>query len=242
MPDDEPTSPAPPGTTVHHIAPKLPTFWPEDPELFFVRVEAEFDKARPKITSEQTKFSYLVGTLDKDHATLVRNQLVTPDPNTPFTALKNELVRQFTLADHTRIQRAQVESLADKKPSALLCRLQQLLPATKFKDTYIRDLFLSKMPENLQAVLASMTQKNLQDLAQTADEIIDFQPQSIAATPQVHSEINALREEVYALRGDLQRQRQGKSEGPGMQRYCWYHSRFGRKATKCAAPCQWKGN
>lgn len=241
--DEQANVASPPETTMHHISPKIPAFWPEDPELFFVRVDAEFAKSHPKITTEQTKFSYLVGALDKHQATLVRSQLLNPDPSTPFTSLKTELIRQFTLADHARLQRAQEETLQDKKPSALLCRLQQLLPSAKFNDTYIRDLFLLKMPVNLQTVLAAMTDKNLQSLAETADAIIDFEPQTSITSPQTGSEINALREEVHALRSELQRNNRprtpGRANSSTSNQFCWYHSRFGRQAKKCVNPCSW---
>lgn len=224
------------GQLIAHVAPKIPSFWPEDPELFFVRVEAEFVKANPKITSENTKFSYLVGALDKDHATLVRQYLLVPDTTSPYTKLKDELVRQFTPADHARLQRAKAETLGDKKPSALLCRLQQLLPSAKFKETYIRDLFLSKLPSGLQLVLAAMSEKDLRALAETADSIIDFQPQLPAET-SASSEVNFLRNEVAALRSELQKK--STRINRNSNQLCWFHERFGRKARKCQAPCNW---
>lgn len=240
--EDETENSSPNTTTIMHVAPKLPKFWPEDPELFFVRVEAEFAKSHPKISTEQTKFSYLVSSLAKEHAMLVRNFLLHPDALIPYSALKDELIRQFSLPDHARLQHAQAESLEDRKPSALLCRLQQLLPTNKFSDTFVRDLFLSKMPANIQTVLAAMVEKELQSLAATADAIVDFKASPAPATMQA-AEINALREEVSALRTQLQRQGQqnrgyttSNDSGNGL---CWYHNKFGRKAQKCVRPCRW---
>ena len=132
MPDTHTLEASSDSSVVYHIAPKIPNFWADDPELFFIRVEAEFSKAHPKITAEQTKFSYLVGSLDKDHAMLVRSQLVSPDSTEPYSALKRELIRQFTLPEHSRLALAQAETLSGKKRSNLLCRLSKIQCQLRF--------------------------------------------------------------------------------------------------------------
>lgn len=251
-----------------HIAPKIPAFWPQDPELFFVRVEAEFNKASPKITTESTKFSHLVGTLDKSTAALVRNQLLNPDPSEPYSKLKDELIRKFTLSDHSRQAQAKEETLGDQKPSALLCRLQQLLPVNKFSDAQIRDLFISKMPAHVQPVLATMSAQSLETVATTADAVIDFGPPSaninqvsnrgsetFSETSVTDQEIASLRQEVNFLRREIrtqssrqqwpqssQQQRRQLPPRLSQQSQCWYHARFGKNALKCVKPCNFQGN
>jgi len=42
---------------VDKVSVKLPPFWAENPETWFVQVEAQFEIAN--ITAEQTKFNYL---------------------------------------------------------------------------------------------------------------------------------------------------------------------------------------
>ena len=48
----------PPKTVAATIV-KLPTFWIEDPELWFAQVECVFNNRQPKITQEATKYNYV---------------------------------------------------------------------------------------------------------------------------------------------------------------------------------------
>jgi hypothetical protein len=240
-----------------HLAAKIPPFWPQDPELFFVRVEAEFNKARPAITVEATKFSHLVGALDKETAGLVRNQLLHPDATEPYTKLKNELIRKFTLSDHACQTHARELLLGDKKPSALLCKLQQLLPSEKFSDAQVRDIFISKMPTHIQPILATMSTQSLETVATTADAVIDFGPcstnnnsvnecsiphDSVEHQGQRLSDMTSLQQEVNVLRRELQQFKQNSRPATSARsaQRCWYHLKFGKNAKKCVPPC--KGN
>ena len=49
---------------VGNLMVKLPTFWPNKPEAWFVQAEANF-RAR-RITSQKTQFNFVVVALDAD--------------------------------------------------------------------------------------------------------------------------------------------------------------------------------
>ena len=55
------------------VALKLPVFWNQQPAVWFAQAEAQF--AIRNITSEQTKYYYLVASLDQETATRVLDQL-----------------------------------------------------------------------------------------------------------------------------------------------------------------------
>ena len=61
-----PPSSQPPEGSVQAVAIKLPDFWPENPEIWFVRVEAQL-RSR-SVTPDQTKFDYIVSALDSTTA------------------------------------------------------------------------------------------------------------------------------------------------------------------------------
>ena len=82
----------PPVASVSAVSVKLPPFWPSDPDLWFAQVKAQF--ATRGITVEQTKYEYIVSALAPDTATTVRDLILTPPANTPYTTLKRELIKR----------------------------------------------------------------------------------------------------------------------------------------------------
>ena len=64
---------APPAQpAVAAVALKLPAFWTSDPEVWFAQV-AQYQKRNPPITTDQTKFEYVVTSLEPAAAKEVRS-------------------------------------------------------------------------------------------------------------------------------------------------------------------------
>ena len=68
---------------------KLHPYWSNDPALWFSQVEAQFTTRG--ITSELTKYAYVVGSLQPEVAQEVRDLLINPPAENPYAVLKPNL-------------------------------------------------------------------------------------------------------------------------------------------------------
>ncbi|XP_064483070.1 uncharacterized protein LOC135395913 [Ornithodoros turicata] len=188
-PAASPSSTAPPtSAAVQHFAVRLPPFWPQNPAVWFLQVECQFELAH--ITTQLTKFRHVVSVLPQDIAAQVVDILSAPPANAPFDALKTAILERTTASERKRLQQLlTAEELGDRRPSQLLRDMQNLLAdrAATFDPTLLKELFLSRLPANVQMILATATTHPLQDLAAHADKIMEVSPPQVAAIPAAAS-------------------------------------------------------
>lgn len=234
---------------------KLPPFWPADPEVWFAQVEAHF--ATKKLTSQKTRFDYVIASLSPEIATEVRDLILKPPEINPYDTLKKQLIKRTAPPEQRRLQQLfSSEELGDRKPTQLLRQMQQLLGdrAGTLDSTFLKQLFLQRLPANIRTVLATApTSTTLDELAELADRIAEVATPTIATVTsnQPASELEQLRAEISKLQVAIQsltkdRRSRSPSRGPRLRSpgpptsadtICWYHRRFGEAATKCTPPC-----
>ena len=152
---------------------KLPPYWSNDPALWFSQVEAQFTTRG--ITSELTKYAHVVGSLQPEVAQEVRDLLINPPAENPYTQLKSELVKRTSASEQQRLhQLLNAEQLGDRKPTQLLRRMQQLLGETQLERSIMTQVFLQRLPTNAQLILASSKDTlDTESLAKLADKILE---------------------------------------------------------------------
>lgn len=167
---------------VHRVSVKLPPFWPEDVELWFAQVEAQFTIAN--IVQERTKFAYAVAQLEGRYAHEVRDIIKSPPAVNPYNHLKNELIRRLSLSVNQRLKQILMEEeIGLRKPSQFLRHMQSLAGNTPVHEDLIRQLWLSRLPLQVQAILiAQPPDQTLDQLAQVADKIYDVSPPTFQGT------------------------------------------------------------
>ena len=176
--------------------------------------------------------------------------------------MKEQLIKCTAASEQRRLKQLfNSEELGNRKPTQLLRRMQQLLGDTPgiTDGSFIRELFLQRLPANVRMVLASTSDSvSLDDLAQLADKIVEVSaPQSVSTVRSSN-----LSDEVEKLKGQLTNLTQLVKSLPFQRKklhpahqapappdsnnvndttVCWYHQKYGQSAHKCKSPCTYSG-
>ena len=218
----------PESATVSATAVKLPPFWSGNPEVWFKQVESNF--ATRKITTEQTKFDYVIQALDNSTAEKVQAVILSP-PEEPYNTIKASLIKIF---GKTQAQKDQdvlnINGLGDKKPSELLQHIHNLNadPAT-----LVKAFFLAQLPPEVRQILALSDKTDIKDLAQEADRIMEVS--QLANNSQVNA-TGELRKPFR--RNPVNPVPKSDQQWPLLPGLCKYHSKFGDRARSCLPPCK----
>lgn len=259
--DDEPMT--------NQVGLRIPSFWPDDPELWFAQLDGYFTIG--KITDDDIKYSTVLSRIEPKEAREVRDVIKNPPSSNKYKAIKTALVQRLSDSQGQRIkQLLEQEELGDRKPSQFLRHLATLA-GTTVPDELLRTLWLGRLPPQTQAILASRADDKLYDVAEQADRIHEVNhralvlstahPQAAAAAlPQNQwmNHIEVLTKQVAALtmqmttmaktfQEDRERSRsrnrsrgRPRSRTPKKDSICYYHRRFGADAYRCAQPCSYK--
>jgi hypothetical protein len=134
-------------TEKSRMAVRLPPFWAERPAVWFAQAEAQFSLAG--ISSERTKFHYVISQLDQGYAADVEDIITSPPLQDPYT----ELLKRLSLSREQRAHRIlTLEEIGVRKPSQFLRHLRSLVP--DLPDYFLRTIWTSGLPAKVQATLA----------------------------------------------------------------------------------------
>lgn len=155
---------------LNRVSIKFPPFWKSDPELWFMQIEAQFQIA--KVTTDETKFFHVVGSVDSEVLTQVADLVKTPPPNDKYATLRKRLIEQFGQSADEKLSRLlQGFELGDRKPSQLLREMRTIASGTTLDDSVLRNLLLKSLPPHAQTILAA-SKETLEGLTLAADKIL----------------------------------------------------------------------
>ncbi|XP_023336000.1 uncharacterized protein LOC111707176 [Eurytemora carolleeae] len=112
---------------LNSVSVKVPAFWPDSAEAWFVQVEAQF--ALKGVTASSTKFYYCVSSFNQETTNQVLDLIKNPPSLDPYEALKTRLLRLFALDDYQRYEAiCNLPLSGNMKPSKLMSNMLALLP------------------------------------------------------------------------------------------------------------------
>ena len=209
LPSQSPAGPA----TVSAVAIKLPSFWNTRPEVWFRQVEAQFATRNPPITSDETRFNYVVAALDSATAGEVEKLIMFPPSTGKYDALKGGLVDAFGKSQAVKDNELlSLAGLGDRKPSSMLRYIESL---NADPQTLLRAVFMAQMPTEVRRILAGSSTTDLHALAKEADAIME-------ANSSFSASVSAVKPAATT-----------SGPSPRAPYVCQYHYRFKEKAHKC---------
>ena len=213
---------------------KLPEFWTTSPEVWFARVEAQF--GTKNISTDQTKYDYIVSALDVKTAEEVQDVLVNPPDANKYSVLKRALLKAFGKSQAQRDNELlNLNGLGDRKPTALLRKINAL---NDDPQSLKRALFLSNLPTDIRSILAGQDFGDIQKLAEAADQI--WETRGACVQQVIHTADSSPPAPVTieaVSRPRFQPQRRPGSKAPSTQAVCYYHLKFGPQARRCQPGC-----
>lgn len=235
----------------------LPPFSPEDPELWFVRVEQIFQYSG--IIEDVAKYQATLFALDARVCREIRDLVINIPEDDKYETIKDALIKRLSASveQKTRELLGRLE-LGDNKPSQLVRQLKELA-GSGVPDSLIRSIWVSRLPTDLQVALASKKDDDLDSQAEFADivyEVLSNKPRVSEVNIGPEGMLESLNRRIASLEISLQRNRsrtenrsrarsrsrnfrRDRTRTPGRST-CWYHQRYGSRAHRCVKPCSFK--
>ncbi|XP_073958570.1 uncharacterized protein [Choristoneura fumiferana] len=244
---------------INEVKVKLPNFWTEKPKLWFAQAEAQFEISG--IKTDNTKYGYVLSMLDTKTATLVEGIISNPPATNRYENLKGELIKKLSISREQQVrQLLSGEELGDRKASIFLQHLRSLAGTAMTDESILRELWMRRLPKEVQRILLAQKDLELDKVAEIADAIMEATPSpppNVFAASTASSSpseltslmkcIETLTRKVEALstgnprnpRSTSRSQPKSRAASKSKTRLCWYHKRYNVRASKCTSPCSW---
>ncbi|XP_076381806.1 uncharacterized protein LOC143260424 [Megalopta genalis] len=245
---------------INKVGIRIPPFWHNNPTLWFAQVEGQF--ALNGITADTTKFYYITSNLDYRCMEEVQDIIGNPPETDKYKKIKDELIRRLSTSEEQRIhQLVEREEIGDRTPSQFLRHIRNLAGST-VTDKFLRTLFLNRLPASMRPILATQMDSPLDKMAELADKVKELNPSGqCSAVASSDTKFDILREQMTRLTQQVAEltkrtadatesrrsrdrrparngwRRRSRTRSPSQPGICWYHRKFGDRATRCTTPC-----
>lgn len=155
-------------------------FWPQDPALWFLRVESRWI-GRSDATDD-TKAEWLLDCLNFEQIQEISDVLQNAKVGCRYQQIKDALLKRYTTSQPSRTRRLlEMEAIGDRTPTQFVRHLRNV-GGSAANDDILSTLLMKQLPPSIQAVLVLMGNKTPEQLAEAADRVFDiYQPTQCAA-------------------------------------------------------------
>ncbi|CAH8651880.1 unnamed protein product [Schistosoma margrebowiei] len=236
---------------------QLMPFWPDNIEAWFYYAEADFSEHG--VIDTRAQFLAVVKALPREFNRYVTPSMFTSDVSEPYEILKRSILKRGDLTDRQRLdQLFNNIDLQHGSATDMLQRMREVIGLRTFDEGLFKQLFLSKLPQQVQAVLVSFQNNALDELAASADRILEITKSSTSEVFSVKEKPHATQNDITELchtltrylnlRNDRSRSRSPRrsiSRKRSVSRpretdnpdWCWYHNQYGKSSRNCRKPC-----
>lgn len=206
---------------------KPPPFWPNNPSLWFVKVEALFDSAG--VTSQRAKFNSLTQGLADDHMVKVAPVLENPVIGSEYDDLKSALLKSFGKTQGQKDSELfSMKGLGDETARDFVVRLEGLVTdVEQMKKAFL----LLQLPDEVKSIVSSHQFETCKELADIVDRVLDSR--CLKQVGVCAAEVNA-----FSKSRKTQKKKTDIADDPDSTT-CFYHLKYGPKAKKCRPGCIW---
>ncbi|CAH8871121.1 unnamed protein product [Trichobilharzia szidati] len=237
---------------------QLVPFWPDNAETWFQIAESDF--CEHGITDQRSQFLAVIHALPREFSRCVTLQMSVSNS---YELLKASILKKNVLTDRQRLDELfrNIE-LGDQSAVSMLARMKEIIGQSQFDEGLFRELFLSKLPQSVQTVLVTLQGVLIDDLAVSADRILEITKRPVtevySVTEQTSKKDSAMIELINSVQQMLRSNKPGnssyrRSKSPQRQNargrsksntrsvknpdWCWYHNTYGKEAKCCRKPC-----
>ena len=246
---------------VESYAVKLPRFWIDLPECWFVQAESQFRTSR--IVLEQTKFDYIVQSLPSEAVKAVYDVILRcQQVDNPYSTLKTALIQRYTMSGSQRIEKLlDGTEMGDRRQSDFYNSLKLLAgDSAAVNPQLLLSIWTRRLPPLVQLTIQGKTDLSTEALLASADaafEVCKRQSMSLfeVTGPKTVNErdsnfqklekrlIEVIEKKFTQLEAGGSRSRSRNRSSSRKRKEsnddgeCYYHKRFGDKARKYRKPC-----
>ncbi|XP_076764838.1 uncharacterized protein LOC143431786 [Xylocopa sonorina] len=245
---------------------KLPTFWKEEPRLWFTMLEREF--AAYNIKADAVKSSVVVRNLDQATMKIILDVIEAPPEKSTYEDIKQALIERMAKSEEANLRKliSGIE-LGNRKPLELLREMKQLA-GKSVTESATRTMWIQRLPTRTQEILALLEETPMEKIAKIANKSREWseppqmaaisdatQPRKEATPSAQNGDLAAITKRLARIETQLARRHRSpqryeharrwyrqRSNSKSQERkngFCYYHNRFKGNSNRCRPPCTW---